>query len=215
MAKKRKRTRWDIEVTAEDIEKAHRNDSYRCVLAQAIARQVPGARNIDVDLRTIRWSDDAGRHVFLTPYTAAGYVVAFDAGDELEPFSVHLRDAVPSLQNSELTPIAREKKITRDKLRRERQREQTARAVVADPASTAPQRAVAEERIGEAPERIAQAQASHEKAKAEQAATPGPHRGRVSEATRKAPKRVFRTKERHYGHRVLRVNQEEGRKHYA
>jgi hypothetical protein len=209
------RTRYDLEVTAQDIAKAHVNDSYRCVVAQAIARQVPNARKIDVDLQTIRWSDEDGRHVFLTPYSVAGYVVAFDAGDELEPFEFQLRNPVETLQRKAKSNAARAAVKTKNKLRDERTRLQQAEAVLADPEASAEKTAVARERVKEAPARIEAAQVAHEDLKAAyKAAGESISTERASEATRTIPK-VFKTKRREYGHRVLRVNQAEGRVHYA
>jgi hypothetical protein len=210
------RTRYDLEVTAEDIARAHVNDSYRCVVAQAIARQVPNSRKIEVDLQTIRWSDENGRHVFLTPYAVAGYVVAFDAGDELEPFEFQLRNPVEALQRKAKSNAARTMEKTQKKVDTERARLKQAEAVLADPESSADRVAVATERVKEAPARIEAAQAAREDLRAAyKAAGESITRERVSEATRPAPPKVFKTKRREYGHRVLRVNQAEGRVHYA
>jgi len=129
------KSRFNIDVTAEDIAKAHVGDSYRCVVAQAIARQVPNARRIEVDVQTIRWSDQEGRHVFLTPFTAAGYVVAFDAGDEIHPFRFQLRDAVSAPQKRPISEAAKAAKDSRGQVRNERRRQERAADVLADPAA--------------------------------------------------------------------------------
>jgi hypothetical protein len=84
------RKTYKIEVTPLDIEKAERNNSYQCVVAQAIARSVPDAHHILVDLRTIRFSLSDRRLQYLTPATVSQYVVDFDAGDELGPFRFSL-----------------------------------------------------------------------------------------------------------------------------
>lgn len=83
---KRTPDRIAIEVTQADIDRARRQDSYRCVVVQAIARTVPNAHGITVDTQTIRFTVDGERRQYLTPAGAAMYVVAFDAGDKLEPF---------------------------------------------------------------------------------------------------------------------------------
>ena len=94
-----------------------------CIVAQAIARQIPNARRIEVDIQTIRWSDENGRHVFLTPYAAAGYVVAFDAGEDLHPFRFQLRDSVPSVQKRAVTtPRRRPAKKSRERKHNERRK---------------------------------------------------------------------------------------------
>src|SRR5262245_25461907 len=101
------RSRYSIQVTETDIDKARVGDSFKCVVAQAIARQIPNAHHIEVDVQTIRWSDENGRHVFLTPYSAAGYVVAFDAGDDLHPFSFHLHSPHEAMQKRANTQAAK------------------------------------------------------------------------------------------------------------
>lgn len=83
---KRTPERITIEVTQADIDRARRQDSYRCVVVQAIARTLPNAHGITVDTQTIRFTIDGERRQYLTPAGAAMYVVAFDAGDKLEPF---------------------------------------------------------------------------------------------------------------------------------
>lgn len=210
------RSRFNFEVTSEDIEKAHVNDSYRCVVAQAIARDMPHAHHIDVDLQTIRWSDEDGRHVFLTPYEVAGYIVAFDAGDELHPFAFQLRDAVPSVQKRAKKEAAKQVRKASRKVQSERDRVKAAEAVVADPDAPAEKVAAAKVKVAEGPARIAEAKQANEDVRAAyKQAGETYSEERVSEATRPAPPKVFKTKKRAYGHRVLRVNQAEDRKHYA
>lgn len=212
MAGKTPQGRYNFEVTEADIEKARVGDSYQCVVAQAIARTIPDARQITVDVRTIRWSDQDGRHVFLTPYAVAGYVIAFDAGDELHPFRFQVRDAIPSVQRKATSKAAKDVKRARDKKRNERRTQARAERVIANPDATPEQKAVAAARIDEAPARIAEADRAHEDVKAAyRAAGENIAEERVSETTRKAP--PVSTKRRAYGHRILRVNQAEGRTH--
>ena len=82
---------YRIEVTPLDIQKAERNNSYKCVLAQAIQRTIPEADRIMIDLQTIRFSLEGYRFQYLTGPQEADYVVSFDAGDQLKPFSFNLR----------------------------------------------------------------------------------------------------------------------------
>jgi hypothetical protein len=209
-------SRLTVDVTAKDIEKAHIGDSYKCVVAQAIARQVPDARRIEVDVQTIRWSDDDGRHVFLTPYTVAGYVVAFDAGEELHPFRFQLRDPVPSAQKRARTEPAKAAKASRGRIQNERRKLAKAQAVLADPTSPPDKVAQAQERVAAGPAKIIEAETDHEELKAAyREAGESIAEERITETTREAPPRVYKSKRREYGHRVLRVNQAEGRKHYA
>src|SRR5262245_15878707 len=86
-------SKYRIQVTEADIAKAKRNDSYNCVVMQAIARTIPTSTSIEVDSQAVRFTVEDQRLIFLTPYTVAGYVVAFDAGDPIEPFSFELRNA--------------------------------------------------------------------------------------------------------------------------
>jgi hypothetical protein len=209
------RTRFNFVVTAEDIAKATANDSYKCVVATAIARTVKDARKIEVDLQTIRWSDSEGRHVFLTPFSVAGYVIAFDAGEELFPFKFHVRDSVPSVQRRALSPAAKEAKASRGKIRNERRRMERAEAVLADPDAPADKVAEAQEQVKRAPAKVAAAKADHEDLKAAyKAAGQSIADERITETARRAPT-LYKGKRRVYGQRALRVNQAEGRKHYA
>lgn len=154
--------------------------------------------------------------MFLTPYAAAGYVVAFDAGEELHPFRFHLRDAVPSAQKRAVSAPAKAAKKSRDNVKRERNRLAQAEAVLADPTTPPDKVAQAVERVKAAPARIAEAEASHEDLKAAyKAAGESTGEQRITETARRAAPKVYKTKRREYGHRVLRVNQAEGRKHYA
>jgi len=209
------RSRFNFDVTAQDIEKAHVNDSFNCVVAQAIARTIPAARKIEVDLQTIRWSDENGRHVFLTPYSVAGYVVAFDAGDELHPFRFMVRDAVPTVQKRAKTEAARAAVKTRSKATRERKRLEDAQAVLDDPTAPPEKVAAAQVRAKEAPTRIAAAETAHEELKAAyKAAGESISQERITETTRRVPT-IGKKKRREYGQRVLRVNQAEDRTHYV
>lgn len=210
------KSRLSVDVTAADITKAYVNDSYRCVVAQAIARQLPGARKIEVDLQTVRWSDDDGRHVFLTPYSVAGYIVAFDAGEELHPFRFQLRNPVPVAQKRARSEAAKAAKRSRDKINDERAKLVAAEAVLADPDAPADKVAAATERVKTLPAKIASARVAHEDLKAAyKAAGESISEERITETPRRAAPKVYKTKRREYGQRVLRVNQAEGRKHYA
>jgi hypothetical protein len=212
----RPRVRFNVEVTTEDITKAKVGDSFNCIVAQAIARQIPDARKIEVDIQTVRWSDANGRHVFLTPYSVAGYVVAFDAGDKLHPFRFMLRDAVPAAQKRATSEAARAAKKSRNAVRTERQREKKAAATLADPATPAAKAAAARVQLEEAPERIRAAEAMHKDLKAAyKAAGESIAEERITETTKRAAPTIHKKKRREYGQRVLRVNQAEGRTHYV
>jgi hypothetical protein len=81
-----------IDVTQENIDRAVKNCSNRCAVADAIKDAVPKAVRIRVDLQTIRWTDPAERvrYIYLTPARAQKYIIDFDAGVEIEPFRFRL-----------------------------------------------------------------------------------------------------------------------------
>lgn len=85
-------SRVTVNVTEGDIAKATRGNSHACAVAIAVARAFPDVTRINVDMQTIRFTVDGERLVYLTPYRAQLYIIAFDAGDELEPFRFVLRD---------------------------------------------------------------------------------------------------------------------------
>lgn len=167
----RTQTRFTISVTEQDIERAHRTDSYRCVVAQAIARSIPDAHNIDVDTQTVRFTRQGERLWYLTPYAVQGYVIAFDAGDPIEPFDFTIQNPRKARRTAVLTEEQREEKREADRARRR-----------------------------------AKAREQRESGKAKSTAAAA--QTRVTTGTGKTPPRVFRTKRRYYGHRVLRVNQQ-------
>jgi hypothetical protein len=183
--------RITIKVTEADIERAHRNDSYKCVVAQAIARTVSGATNIDVDTQAIRFTVDGERRVYMTPYAVQGYVIAFDAGDPIEAFSFQLRDPVK---------VKRQVKTEAGKIAAraaENARHATRKARLEPLASGSI--AIPDEANEAAKAAYAEARKAHPGA-TNQLAAPG----------RAAPPRVWKKKRRAYGHRLLRINREEG-----
>jgi murein DD-endopeptidase MepM/ murein hydrolase activator NlpD len=84
--------RVTIQVTADDIATAIPKDSGHCAIADAIARQIPGAKRVSVDLQTIRWSDADTRYTYLTPRAAQLFLLAFDQGNEdyCQPLGIRL-----------------------------------------------------------------------------------------------------------------------------
>lgn len=84
--------RFQIHVTEGDIANGLRNNSYHCAVSCAIARQIPDAKYVSTDIQTIRFSlAEAGERVtYLTPPDVQQYVIAFDAGDVLRPFTFTL-----------------------------------------------------------------------------------------------------------------------------
>ncbi len=88
------RKRIDIEVTRSDIERGIREDSSHCVVSRAIARTIPDATRIETDTQAIRFTKDGKRLIYLTPWAVQSYVVAFDAGDPIGPFSFRIANPI-------------------------------------------------------------------------------------------------------------------------
>lgn len=195
-----------IQVTEADITKAESNNSMRCVVAQAIARTIPDASRISVDVQTVRWSAGNERFVFLTPYSVQGYVVAFDAGDKIEPFTFNL-DNRKRIDVRKQTKTPAGKAVGRAT---ERQRSARKRVERLDQQSLLPlpepEQAVLTAQAEAAKAELVAAESNAEKVKAAYAGAVQVERLPES-SPRKAPPRVHTTAERHYGHRVLRVNQ--------
>jgi hypothetical protein len=201
-------------VTEEDIARGKIGDSFNCMVAEAIKRQHKGARHVEADLQTVRFSDKDGRHVFLTPHPVAQYIVRFDAGIVPEPFNFQLRLAVPALQRSVVTPGAKAVKAAENKVNRAEVTRRNAAAVIADPESSDAEVALAEKRIAAA--EVAIQEGRQERAKLTEELRAKGERvtaQRVSTATRRAAPRVHKTSEREFGARLLRVNQQDGRTH--
>src|SRR5262245_27636965 len=175
----RKESYRTVAITEKDIEKAHRNNSYKCVVAQAVARTFPDDHHIEVDTQTIRITDGQERKAYLTPYAVQGYVVAFDAGDRIEPFSFQLRNPVP---------VRQPKMTSSGKLAHQAQVRARRRAHKAGRDSKVAAR-----------EAYAAVKAEHPGRSTEPAEGPA----------RTAPPRVFKLKQRTYGMRMLRINRQQ------
>jgi hypothetical protein len=85
--------RHTLEITDEILQRACRRDSKKCMIVEAIRKQIPNAANISVDLQSIRWSDrKAGlRYTYMTPPQAQDALLRFDNGAEVKPFSFKTR----------------------------------------------------------------------------------------------------------------------------
>lgn len=188
------KTRWQIEVTQADIDRATRNDSYLCVVSQAIARTITDATRIEVDTQAIRFTIGDQRYVYLTPYAVQGYVIAFDAGDEILPFSFRL-----------------------DRHQVSKARRRTAAGKAVDRATAAARRAAEKE------QKAAAAPTTKRKRTAPPPADPktaarAAYASAVADVPageplstrsgRKPQRRVFKQRTRAYGHRTLRINQD-------
>jgi hypothetical protein len=197
-AKQKQFGRLNVSVTEKDIEEAKANDSMMCVVAHAIARTFPEAKRIGVDVQSIRWTDSKDRYIYLTPYAVQGYIVAFDAGDVIEPFSFTLdsRKAIP-VKRYRQTEAGKALTSARNKVRNRKTRQAHVEA-------TTPLASTAER---------TEAKARTEAAERELADVKTAYHGQVTqhregEGHRQAPPRVFKgARERQYGMRLMRVNQ--------
>jgi hypothetical protein len=82
-----------VDVHAEQIETSQKRDSSHCMIADAIKAAYPKARNVVVDLATIRFTDPdrKERLTFLTPMRAQLAIIDFDRGEPLEPYTLTLK----------------------------------------------------------------------------------------------------------------------------
>jgi len=188
---KKQGARYNIEVTEKDIAKAKRNDSYIWVVSQAIALAISDATRIETDTQTIRFTKNGDRLVFLTPYAVQGYVIGFDAGDPIQPFSFQLRSPIKHVRHR-LTETGA--KVNRAQVR--------ARRRVAKKAKHGglPLDAAEVKREAREAAKAAYAEAVAAGDDTQQTTTTNP-------GARYVP-RVFKRKHRTYGHRLLRINQE-------
>lgn len=207
--------RRTIDVTQADINKADPKNSGGCAVATAIARSIPDATRIEVDLQTIRFSLGGERLVWVTPYSVTGYVVAFDAGEDVHPFRFQLReDAQVAVRQRKPTPAGQHTERTRKKAHH--------RTKAVEKATRKLDELVG--RFGE-PDGPSKAEVQRARAelrdKAEKARTAAEERDAVMAAYDNQPKveppdpskpiapaRIAKSRARTYGMRQLRINRE-------
>ena len=188
-----------VRVTAEDIADAEQSASMKCVVAQAIRRTFPGATKVDVDIQTIRWSQDGERIVYMTPYSVQGYIVAFDAGDTIQPFGfgLHHSSRIPAVRQRTKTPagkaIDNQRAAAKNAAARRKKVEEKAAVKQATP------------------HQVAEARSAEEQAAEDLAAVKAAYAGEVQneKATggRAAPPRIVKSTTRKHGIKALRINQ--------
>lgn len=83
-----------LAITEEIIGDAVERDSSHCLWAEAVKAAYPDAKNVSVDLQTIRFSDlEKGlRYTYLTPRVAQVALVNFDQGMKPAPHQCVLRN---------------------------------------------------------------------------------------------------------------------------
>jgi len=182
-----------IHVTADDIAKAEREKTMKCVVARAIARSVPGATRVEVDLQSIRWTTKEGdRWIYLTPPVVQGYVIDFDAGESIEPFMFALdsRHRLPAARKYKSTPAG--KAVDKARHTNASAQKKLARA-------TGASRKAASEEAERAEVNLATVRAAYKGAV---------RRERVNDSTRPALPRLHKSGGRWFGVRQLRANQD-------
>lgn len=95
-----------VQLTAEIIADGTQRDSMHCMIAEAIKKEYPNAKQVSVDLATIRFTDPKRglRFTYLTPRIAQAHLVKFDQGKEVEPIEFKLRGAQVT-RSGKQTPV--------------------------------------------------------------------------------------------------------------
>jgi hypothetical protein len=197
-----------VEVTQDDIDKADIKNSSRCVVATAIARSVPDATRVSVDVQSVRFTSDGERRIFLTPPAVAGYVVAFDAGDEIFPFNFRLRTDQEVAVRRRVRTEAGKAILKADSNKHNRRRQH--RAAVQKRDQLAPDASHTEKQVADLEVQRAEIQLAD--AEQERAAVMAAYEGQrqiapVDTSKRMPTPKVFKRTERAYGMRLLRINQ--------
>jgi hypothetical protein len=86
--------RFKVSITEELIAEAVKINSGHCMIADAIKVAMPKAKNISVDIQTIRFTDSERglRYTYLTPLVAQRLILTFDDGLMPAAFTFHLRE---------------------------------------------------------------------------------------------------------------------------
>lgn len=210
---------YRVKVLAEDFADGIPNDSNRCAVKRAISREIPGARRVEVDLQTVRFSLDGERHVFLTPWRVSEYVIAFDAGDEelMLPFEFVLRPSQQvgsKVRRQAFTEEGQKIDRARNRIRKLNAKRAKVLETADDPNATPAQQHQAGATIAMIDEQIDQLEQDYAEVRAQVKASGKPRTLVVHSDAPKAP-RLAKTRTRKFGQRQYRVNQAEGRVHYT
>src|SRR5436853_557361 len=97
-----------IQITQDNIDNAVKRNSHRCMIADAIQKEIDWAKYIMVDLQSIRFSDmdNNVRYFYLTPPKAQKELLNFDQGVKVKPFTLTLVRAIkrPMRRTHKLNP---------------------------------------------------------------------------------------------------------------
>jgi hypothetical protein len=74
------------------IASAKTGASSHCAIAQGVGASIPGVSHITVDIATIRFTIGEKRMYYHTPSAVQRFILAFDNGEDVKPFTFTLRD---------------------------------------------------------------------------------------------------------------------------
>lgn len=196
--------RYTINVTDDDIARAQHNNSYKCVVAQAIARYIPDATRVEVDTQCIRFTRPSiGRLTYLTPYLVQGYVIAFDAGEEIHPIKFQLQHPVRIKQR--LATEEGKKAVRARGAAIAATKKASTKASTKSNAKKRPTKTTGPSQATTAAEPTLSPKEAYAQARRE---NPGQARVTTSGDRSQAPRRMFRARKREYGNRLLRINRQ-------
>ena len=184
---------YRVNVLEEDFENGIRRDSNHCAVKEAVERSIPGAKRVEVDLQTIRFSIDGERHVFLTPWQVSEYVIAFDAGDDegLHPFAFVLRPSQQvgsKVRREAFTESGQEVDRARNRVRKAKAKRAQALEMTASEDATPSEKAHAEATLATIDEEIEQREQDYKQVRAEAKASGKPQRRTVDADAPKPPR---------------------------
>jgi hypothetical protein len=99
-----------VEIHQGAIDNSVRRNANHCMIAEAIHQQLPLAKNIEVDLVTIRWTDPVKRlrYIYFTPKEAQKALIDFDRGVSPSPFQLRLQRAAQIMRGRGRAPVKTE-----------------------------------------------------------------------------------------------------------
>jgi hypothetical protein len=108
-----------VNVEQEEIDKAKRGDSKRCMIVRSIQRDYPTLKNIHVEKELVRFTDPDRNVIYtfdMVP-VGKGAILVWDEGTNIQPFSFTLRHAVVrrrvKRKDGSMKPKANEDRVTR------------------------------------------------------------------------------------------------------
>lgn len=96
-----------VEIDQATIDNAIQRTTRHCMIAEAIKRALPEMTGVTVDLKTTRFTNSVKRlrYIYNTPDSVCQFLIDFDQGETLEPFSFKLQRAVQIVRAESANPI--------------------------------------------------------------------------------------------------------------